>query len=94
MEGTKELDELLEGIVTLACFSIKESKDGISASDAFSLAKEYMFDTEFRNKINNAVTGLDKIYGEGKDLTSEEMAKIAKDFVTLHLPRILEAIKS
>ena len=79
MEGTKELDELLEGIVTLACFSIKESKDGISASDAFSLAKEYMFDTEFRNKINNA---------------SEEMAKIAKDFVTLHLPRILEAIKS
>jgi len=91
----KETKELTNGIVDLACEIIAATKSngGLGADDLLALVTKYAGNEKFRNSINEAIKGADKIPAEFQSTSMPEVVELALDFVTVQLPKIQTALK-
>lgn len=91
----KETKELTNGIVDLTCEVIAATKSngGLGVDDLLAVISKYASNEKFRNSINDAIKGAEKIPGEFQATSMPEVVELALDFVTVQLPKIQTALK-
>lgn len=91
MEGIKETKELLVGINELSLVLIKHLKDGLQVGkDATAILSELVSNDELKDKLADAVQGLDALDDELKDISLEEGVELGMVQVA-YIGRLIEA---
>jgi hypothetical protein len=87
--GVKELKEAILGLVVLGKAVAVLAKDGVDLSDAVALGQKFAADPAFKDKVLEAVKGIDQVPAEVKDLTLAEGLELAA-----LIPQIIDALKA
>ena len=93
--GKRDIHETLEVLVAmgeLGEFMAKRLKDGVGLDDAMALATKLASDSEFRDILVKAGTGMKNIDDEFKDLDLSEMKQLV-DVGSENMFKIIEAIR-
>lgn len=91
--GVKESKELLIGVNELSLVLMKHLKDGFQAGkDAAAILGELVANEEVKNKLVEAVQGVDKVPAEIKDLSLEEGVELGMVQVG-YVSKIVDALK-
>jgi len=67
-EGSKELQELIDGLMALSCKIAKHLKDGFQWHDIPNLMREFQEDKEFSEIMKKAFSGISMVPVEVKNL--------------------------
>jgi hypothetical protein len=71
--GDKETKDVLLAGLAIAKFVVQRAKDGIGIDDAEALVAKIMTDTEFKQVLTDAVTNIQQVPAELKDLDTGEI---------------------
>lgn len=76
----RELEEAVLAIGELTGFIVKRAKDGVGYDDGVAVGKKLITDSEFRNKLNKAIKGIQNIPSELKEeLSKDGLAGLASE---------------
>ena len=89
--GIKETKEAFVGVNELALFLISRLKDGIGMDDAVAAFQKLSTDEDFRNKLLEAVKGIEQVPAEIKDINMQEGMELAT-LALAYIPRYGEAL--
>ena len=91
-EGTKETGEMLVGMNEVALFLISVFKDGAQFSDFGVIWDKLTKDDKFKEVIEKAYSGYEKIPGEIQDLDLSESMDLAV-LQLGYIPKFAELLK-
>ena len=89
--GIKETKEAIKAICVAGAFTVERLHDGLDLGDGLALGRK-LLNKEFRQTMIDGGEYVDRIPGEIKDLSSEELSEISDYFKEECLPEILASI--
>lgn len=88
-EGIKEMKEAAIGILALGALAVELGKDGYDASDLGAAAARLATDSKLQATLGAAISGIEKVPAEMKDMTWAEGAELAVALIP-ELMRLIE----
>ena len=90
--GTKETMDALMALNALGLFIIGRTKDGVDLQDGVALVEKLLIDAEFKKLLSDAISGIDQVPAELKDLDIGEAFTLGQ-YEFAQIQAIIAALK-